>query len=67
MITQETRIEDILRDSPEKTKIFIEFGVPCLVCGEPFWGTVKELCDRYHVDVNILLKKLNENSKGVQK
>lgn len=67
MITEDSRIEDILRDSPEKTKIFIEFGVPCLVCGEPFWGTVKELCERYQVDVNILLKRLNEDIKGAQK
>ncbi len=65
MITEESRIEDILRGSPEKTKIFIEFGVPCLVCGEPFWGTVKELCARYQVDVNSLLKKLNEDARGV--
>uniref|UniRef100_A0A7C6AGY4 DUF1858 domain-containing protein n=1 Tax=candidate division WOR-3 bacterium TaxID=2052148 RepID=A0A7C6AGY4_UNCW3 len=64
MITGESRIEDILRDSPEKARIFVEFGVPCLVCGEPFWGTVRELCERYQVDVNMLLKKLNEDRKG---
>ncbi len=66
MFTEETRVEDILTAMPDKVKVFIKFGVPCLVCGEPFWGTVKELCERYKVNVDILLEKLNEDiDKGV--
>ncbi|MEO0096033.1 MAG: disulfide oxidoreductase [candidate division WOR-3 bacterium] len=65
MITKDTLIEEILGKSPEKARIFVEMGAPCLVCGEPFWGTVKELCEKYQVDVDILLKRLNEEIKGV--
>ncbi len=65
MITRKSKIEDILRDFPEKTGIFVQMGIPCLVCGEPFWGTVEELCERYNVDIDLLLKKLNNNDKGV--
>lgn len=60
MISKETRIEEILNNSPEKVKVFVQMGVPCLVCGESFWGTVEELCKRYNVDVDLLLKKLND-------
>lgn len=63
MITRKSKIEDILRDYPEKAGIFVQMGIPCLVCGEPFWGTVEELCERYHADIDLLLKKLNENLK----
>jgi Ni,Fe-hydrogenase I small subunit len=60
MITRETKIEDTLREKPELVKIFIDAGAPCLVCGEPFWGTVEELCKRYNVNIDSLLKRLNE-------
>lgn len=65
MITKDTLIEELLGKSPEKARVFVEMGVPCLVCGEPFWGTVGELCEKYQVDVDILLKRLNEEIKGV--
>lgn len=65
MITRKSKIEDILRDFPEKAGIFVQMGIPCLVCGEPFWGTIEELCERYNADIDLLLKKLNKNDKGV--
>lgn len=66
MITRKSKIEDVLRDFPEKVRIFVQMGLPCFVCGEPFWGTIEELCNRYNVDIDVVLKKLNENGKGVQ-
>ncbi|MEO0137538.1 MAG: DUF1858 domain-containing protein [candidate division WOR-3 bacterium] len=66
MITKTSRVEEIISQTPDKVKIFVKFGLPCLVCGEPFWGTLEELCEKYKVDVNLLLEHLNQDeNKGV--
>ena len=62
-ITENTLIEDVLNGHPALTRVFIEFGLPCLVCGEPFWGTVEELAREHKVDVSALLKGLNSAKK----
>ncbi len=59
-ITSETLIEDILQQYPALTKVFIEFGLPCLVCGEAFWGMVADLVQGHDVDMDILVKTLND-------
>ena len=35
-ITKDTLVEDVLRGYPSLSKVFIELGLPCLVCGEAF-------------------------------
>lgn len=42
-ITQSTRVEDLVEQHPQAIGMFIEQGLPCVVCGEPFWGTIAEL------------------------
>jgi len=59
-ITQDTHLDTILADYPSLSKTFIEFGLPCLVCGEPFWGTVRELCDQNGVNAVEIVKQLNK-------
>lgn len=59
-ITRSTHIDELLSAYPALSKTFIEFGMPCLVCGEPFWGTIEELGRQYRVDVEILVKQLNQ-------
>ncbi len=58
-ITKETTIEEILDKFPDTVKVFMDFGVPCLVCGEPLWGTVEEAAEKYKVKLDDLLAKLN--------
>ncbi|HID32548.1 MAG TPA: DUF1858 domain-containing protein [bacterium (Candidatus Stahlbacteria)] len=60
MITKETPVEELIARHPEAVKIFIRHGLPCLVCGEPFWGTVGELASKHDVDLDILLEELNQ-------
>ncbi len=59
-ITSKTLIEDILNRYPTLTKVFVEFGLPCLVCGEAFWGTVADLVQGHNIDIDKLLKTLND-------
>lgn len=42
-VTKDTPVEDILEAWPGVVKFLINEGLPCLVCGEPFWGTIGEL------------------------
>ena len=59
-ITKQTAVDDVLKGYPVLTRVFIEFGLPCLVCGEAFWGTIEELAQQNNVDPENLVKKLNE-------
>jgi hypothetical protein len=36
-------IEELLDRYPGSVRLLIEKGLPCLVCGEPSWGTLEEL------------------------
>ena len=42
-ITSETAIDELVTTCPKVVRLLIEEGLPCVVCGEPFWGTVGEL------------------------
>jgi len=41
-ITPDTTIEEIVEDHPELVRPLREFGIKCIACGEPVWGTLKE-------------------------
>jgi hypothetical protein len=45
-IARETTIEALLAEVPGVVRFLIERGLPCLVCGEPTWGTLEELARR---------------------
>ncbi len=62
-ISRNTSVEDVIKGYPTLTKVFIDFGLPCLVCGEPFWGTIEELARQNDVDINVLLNKLNQQKR----
>ena len=64
-ITEQTYIEELLAENPGFSQIFIQYRLPCLVCGEPFWGTIKELAKQHGVDVKDLVKKLNEKRQEI--
>ncbi len=63
--TAKTYIEEILAKYPSLSKVFIEFKMPCLICGEPFWGTVEQLANQYHINPDKLVKKLNEQKEEI--
>lgn len=67
MFTKEDKIEDVLAKFPESVKLFIACGLPCLTCGEPYWGSIEELARRYSVDADEVVKVLNEKFKEVNK
>ena len=58
-ITENMTVEEVLERYPETVKVFTELKIPCLVCGEPLWGTIKETAERYNVELSTLLDCLN--------
>lgn len=36
-------VEDLIASHPALVGFLVHKGLPCLVCGEPFWGTLAEL------------------------
>ncbi|RKX70185.1 disulfide oxidoreductase [candidate division WOR-3 bacterium] len=64
MITKDSSVEEVITRFPDAVAIFIKHGLPCLVCGEPFWGTIEELARKYGVDVDLLIAELNKLGDG---
>ncbi|HOD66202.1 MAG TPA: DUF1858 domain-containing protein [candidate division Zixibacteria bacterium] len=44
MITPETRVDEMVERYPDAVRFLMSRGLPCVVCGEPFWGSLEELC-----------------------
>lgn len=41
-ITPDTTIEEIVVKYPELVRPLMEYGIKCIACGEPVWGTLRE-------------------------
>ena len=46
MIRPEDFVEDVVSRHPQTVRIFMAHNFPCLVCGEPVWGTIEENASR---------------------
>ncbi|MBN2537387.1 hypothetical protein JXB37_03820 [candidate division WOR-3 bacterium] len=57
-IGPDTEVGELVEQRPAAVKTLIRLGLPCLVCGEAFWGTVAELCERYGKDVGRVVAEL---------
>jgi iron-sulfur cluster repair protein YtfE (RIC family) len=41
-IDPEITIEDLVRQMPEASAVLRRFGIVCIQCGEPVWGTLRQ-------------------------
>lgn len=60
-VTSDSRVEDVLREHPDLAPVFIQNEIPCLVCGETFWGTIEELARFYGKDMSKIMKEINKH------
>ena len=44
MIQASDKIDVLVEKHPELVRFLIDHDLPCVVCGEPFWGSLGELC-----------------------
>ncbi|OYW06579.1 MAG: hypothetical protein B7X11_00955 [Acidobacteria bacterium 37-65-4] len=42
LIDPDITIEELLRQRPEASSVLRRFGIVCIQCGEPVWGTLRE-------------------------
>jgi hypothetical protein len=55
-------IEDLIHEHPAAVRFLIDNNLPCVVCGEPFWGTLEELARQEDWDddrIDALVEKFN--------
>ena len=59
-ITKDTIIGDILDIAPQTAPIFLSIGMHCLGCPSSRGETVEQACQVHNVDVDALLRAVNE-------
>jgi hypothetical protein len=64
-ITAGTSVEELLERYPWANGVMIRLGLPCIRCGEPFWGTLGELVKKYGRDIDEVLTALEEE-RGIR-
>ena len=61
-IERTTSIEDLVRDYPGSVSFMISRSLPCLVCGEPVWGSIEEIARESglsEVEIDQLVVRMN--------
>ncbi len=61
IIKPQTTIEEIVSQHPELIRPLMEYGIKCVACGEPIWGSIEENASEKGIDnVVEIVNKLNE-------
>ena len=59
-ITGTTTIEDIVTYYPRLIRPLMEYGIKCIACGEPIWGTLEEnAAEKGIQNLETIIEKLN--------
>ncbi len=67
MVTAETKVDEMVEAWPETVSFLLRRGLPCVVCGEPFWGRLRELCEQKgwgEEKIAELVREFNEEVSG---
>jgi len=64
-ITLDTLVEEIVQQHPKAVGWLVHKGIICVVCGEPYWGTLGDLMNRKNTAnpekvLSDLIKFMNE-------
>lgn len=57
---KDTKIGELLEKAPEKAELLLEAGMHCLGCPASQAETLEEACEVHGIDVEELVKKLNQ-------
>lgn len=66
-ITKNMTIAEVLALDESLSDIFMGFGMFCIFCHMGSMETIEEACAVHEIDLELLLKKLNENYKSKTK
>jgi hypothetical protein len=60
-ITSDTTIEYVVSQYPELIRPLMEYGIKCVICGEPLWGTLAENAQSKGIkNLDEIIEKLNQ-------
>lgn len=62
-INSETPIEELIEAFPLAVSLLSQYGIRCLICGEPSWGTIGSAAKEKYIDpekLNLILVDLNK-------
>lgn len=63
-VNRQSRVEELVEANREVVRFLIMEGLPCVICGEPFWGTLEELAQQKRWD-DARIDQLVEKMKGL--
>lgn len=52
-ITADISIEELIDEYPQAVGFLADRGIVCIRCGEPYWGTLRELAQTKSLDDQI--------------
>jgi len=63
-ITADSSVEDLVRALPESVRILSRHELVCIRCGEPYWGTLRQLAEsKGRVDLDPILDELRRAAR----
>jgi len=61
LIHQGTTIEEIVERYPQLIRPLKEYGIACIRCGEPVWGTLEQITSEKKIpDIERIIGRLND-------
>ena len=65
-MSTDTDTEDIVNDCSEFIGPLKDYGIACIMCGEPVWGTLKEIAKLKNIqNLDEIVNKMNTIIKKV--
>ncbi len=60
-LTADVNVEDLIREYPQAAGYLAERGIVCIRCGEPYWGTLRELAGHKNLrdQIDLIVQELN--------
>ena len=59
-VTKDTKIGQVLKIDENLAEVLMGFGMHCFYCPMSQQETLEEACEVHEIDVDLLVKKLNE-------
>ena len=60
MINLDDSVEDLVWKYPKLNAFLMRRGIRCMLCGEPFWGSLGDLIKSSDLDAEKIIKEINE-------
>lgn len=61
VVSADDQVEDVVREHPTASSFLREWGVVCVQCGEPVWGSLGEIIAAKGLDVERVIAALNDH------